>query len=463
MRNNMQPVIVGLDLGTTKTVAIAAKKNESGKLEVLGFGETESVGVNNGVVLNLEQCMSSINLAIKKCIASNPELDIKDVYVGISGQHIKNLKTRGERSRRTDGYEISKKDVDMLISEQYKTYIPDTDQIIDVIPHSFVVDNTCYVDDPIGICGSKISASFNIITSDKNAIRNIKRSVEKTGLNIKNIALQALASTVAVTNKEDLEEGVAIVDIGGSTTDIAIFCDGVLKHTGVIPCGGVNITNDIRTGLGILRSQAELLKIQYGNAMATGIDPDKYITVAGLRGLPNKEISLKMLAIIIEEAMQEIIDYIVYHLRQLNLDKSLNGGIILTGGGAQLKNILQFTRQISGMNVRLGTSEEYLTGTYSDVLTKPAYATCVGLILKGYAEYENALAPVQPQTAAIIDEPAPLVSAEAAFPVVVIEKTENKRMELPKVKTSTRFLRITTLVKNSFMGLFEEIEEEARA
>jgi cell division protein FtsA len=461
MKNNKQPIIVGLDLGTTKTVAIAAQRNASGKLEILGYGETESVGIINGVVQNLEQCMNSINLAIKKCVNSNPELNIKDVYIGISGQHIKNLKTRGERTKRGEGTEISKKDIDMLISDQYKTFIPDSDQIIDVIPHSYVVDNTLHVEDPVGTFGSRISANFNIITSDRNAIRNIKRSVEKAGLNIKNIILQPLASAAAVTSAEDREEGVVVVDIGGGTTDVAVFCDGVLRHTAVIPCGGVNVTNDIRNGLGVLRSQAELLKIQYGNAIATGIDPKKCITVAGLRGLPNKEISLKMLAIIIEEAMQEIIDYIVYHLQQLNLSKPLNGGIILTGGGALLRNISQLTKDITGMNVRIGNAEEHIVGNYAEILIKPSYATCIGLILKGYAEYENTLSLVQPEIGVYIGNIETNVSEKATPLSKSTSGIKKIKIRTSGPKTNNRFSGYAVKLKKTFMGLFEEVEEDA--
>lgn len=389
MRNKEQPVIVGLDIGTTKVVAIAGRKNEFGKLEILGFGKADSAGVSHGVVMNIEQCIRSIEMAIEKCIASNPDLEIKEVYVGIAGQHIKSIQTRGDRVRVTVESEISQEDIDLLIRDQYKTYIPAGDQIIDVIPQDFTVDSTDYVIDPIGMSGVKIGANFHLITGDRNAIRNIKKCVDKSNLITRDIILQPLASASAVINDEDLEAGVAIVDIGGGTTDMAVFYDGMLKHTAVIPYAGVNITNDIRNGLGVLRAQAEQMKTQFGTALAQEANNNAYITIPGLRGMPPKEISVKNLAHIIQARMEEILDYVVYNLKQINLDKKLYGGIILTGGGAQLKHIIQLTEFKTGLGARIGYPNEHLAGGHNDALMNPMYATCIGLILRGYSYYES--------------------------------------------------------------------------
>src|SRR4051812_5284335 len=386
---NKNPIIVGLDIGTTKVVAIAGRKNEFGKLEILGFGKAESAGVSHGVVMNIEQCIRSIEQAIEKCLLSNPNLEIKEIYVGIAGQHIKSLQTRGDRVRTRSDEEINREDIDLLVRDQYKTYIPAGDQIIDIIPQEFSVDNTPYVLDPIGMSGVKIGANFHIITGDRNAIRNIKRCVDKSALNTRDLVLQPLASAAAVMNEEDLEAGVAIVDIGGGTTDMAVFYDGILKHTAVIPYAGVNITNDIRNGLGVLRAQAEQMKVQFGTALADEANVNAYITIPGLRGLPPKEISVKNLAHIIQARMQEIMDYVVYHLKQIDLDKRLYGGIILTGGGAQLKHVTQLTEFVTGLGARIGYPNEHLAGGHSEALMNPMYSTCIGLILRGYHDFEN--------------------------------------------------------------------------
>lgn len=391
---NMQkenPVIVGLDIGTTKIVAIAGRKNEYGKLEILGFGKSDSSGVNHGMVLNIEECIRSINIALTNCMVSNPSLTIKEVYVGIAGHHIKSIQTRGDRVVANIEEEIKKEDIEALIKDQYKTYLPAGDQIIDIIPQDFTVDaiTNLTMKEVIGMTGIKTGANFHIVTGDKTAIRNIHRCVTRAGLSTKDLVLQPLASAAAVMCAEDLEAGVAIVDIGGGTTDLAIFHEGMLKHTVVIPIAGVNITNDIRQGLGVLKSQAEQMKVQFGMALADEAKPNAFITIPGLKGQQPKEISAKNLAHIIQSRMDEILEYVVYHIKQQNLQDKLHGGIILTGGGSQLKHLMQLTQFRTGLNARIGLPNEHLAAGHTTELLKPMYATCIGLILRGYDDFEN--------------------------------------------------------------------------
>ncbi len=385
-----QPIIVGLDIGTTKIAAIAGRKNEFGKLEILGFGRANSNGVQHGMVLNIDQTIKAIQTALENCYASNPNLEINEVYVGIAGHHIKSLQTRGDIVRKTTDDEIKQSEIDQLLSDQYKTYIPAGDQIIDVIPQEFTVDNFQNIPNPIGYSGVKVGANFHIITGDKNAIRNINRSVEKAGLKVRDLVLQPLASAAAVMSEQDLEAGVAIVDIGGGTTDLAVFYEGILKHTAVIPFGGENITNDIKTGLGVLKTQAEQMKLQFGSALSDEAKNNAYITIPGLRGMPPKEISVKNLANIIQARMSEILDFVSYHLKQVGLEgRMLNGGIVLTGGGSQLKHLIQLTEYVTGLNARIGFPNEHLSAGHIEELAKPMYSTCIGLILKGYNTFEN--------------------------------------------------------------------------
>lgn len=388
--NNEQPIIVGLDIGTTKIAAIAGRKNEYGKLEILGFGRANSNGVQHGMVLNIDQTIKAIQAALENCYASNPNLEINEVYVGIAGHHIKSLQTRGDIVRQNTDEEISQAEIDQLIANQYKTYIPAGDQIIDVIPQEFTVDNFQNITNPIGYSGVKVGANFHIITGDRNAIRNINRSVEKSNLQVKDLVLQPLASAAAVMCEQDLEAGVVIVDIGGGTTDIAIFYEGILKHTAVIPFGGENITNDIKTGLGVLKTQAEQMKVKFGGALMDEARNNAFITIPGLRGMTPKEISVQNLAKIIQARMSEILDFVSYHLNQVGIEKKmLNGGIVLTGGGSQLKHLIQLTEYITGLDARIGFPNEHLASGHIDELTKPMYATCIGLILKGYNVHEN--------------------------------------------------------------------------
>lgn len=460
---NERPIIVGLDIGTTKIVAIAGRKNEFGKLEILGFGRSESAGVNHGVVMNIEHCIRSIEQAIEQCLLSNPNLEINEVYVGIAGQHIKSLQTRGDRVRVNTDEEITKEDIDLLIKDQYKTYIPAGDQIIDIVPQEFSVDNMQTTMSPIGMSGVKIGANFHIITGDRNAIRNIKRCVDKSNLRTKDLVLQPLASAAAVMNDEDLEAGVAIVDIGGGTTDMAVFYDGILKHTAVIPYAGVNITNDIRSGLGVLRAQAEAMKVQFGTALADEANAHAYITIPGLRGLPPKEISVKNLANIIQARMEEILSHVVYQLKQVNLDKKLHGGIILTGGGSMLKHLIQLTEYVTGLGARIGYPNEHLAGSHSETLMSPVYSTCIGLILRGYHDFETGKQPLASLGGNLIHvsagsevdlyEEAPTsVPEEPESALLVQHEKGEKRKETMK--------RLFDRMKDKFMNLFEDVDDQ---
>jgi cell division protein FtsA len=456
---NRNPIIVGLDIGTTKIAAIAGRKNEYGKLEILGFGRASSNGVQHGMVLNIDQTIKAIQQALDNCYASNPGLSIQEVYVGIAGHHIKSLQTRGDIVRQNNEDEIRQEEIDRLIEDQYRTYIPAGDQIIDVIPQEFTVDNFQNIPNPIGYSGVKVGANFHIITGDKNAIRNIKRSVDKSGLVTKDLVLQPLASAAAVMCDQDLEAGVAIIDIGGGTTDLAVFYEGILKHTAVIPFGGENITNDIKNGLGVLRTQAEQMKVQFGSALANEAKANAYITIPGLRGMQPKEISVKNLASIIQARMSEIMDFVSYHLKQAGLDtRLLNGGAILTGGGSQLKHLIQLTEYITGMNARIGLPNEHLAGGQIDELSKPMYSTCIGLILKGYNDYDNNRKDFIEQFSKV-EIPEALQKAEPAVPETLANDAlhaADPEPEFQKERIQKRQTRFWDSVKDKLIELFRE-------
>lgn len=459
MNNIEAPIIVGLDIGTTKIAAIAGRKNEHGKLEILGFGRANSNGVQHGQVLNIELTVKAINEALANCYKSNPDSEINEVYIGIAGHHIKSLQTRGDIVRQDSEIEISRAEIEILIENQRKTFIPAGDQIIDVIPQDFHVDNILNIKDPVGYNGVKVGANFHIITGDKNAIRNIDRAVTRSGLTTKDLVLQPLASAGAVMSDVDLEAGVVILDIGGGTSDIAVFHDGILKHTAVIPFGGENITNDIKQGLGVLKAQAEAMKVQFGSALADQANANAYITIPGIRGMAPKEISVKNLSQIIQARMQEILDFVVYNLKVVGLDnKSLNGGVILTGGGSQLKHLIQLTEYATGLNARIGLPIEHLAPNHIEELKKPMYSTCLGLILKGYNDYEKRYKEFTEQYKKI---PVP-----KEFKEEVIETEQNEVTEKvidSKVDVSKRKNRMSIFdkMKHTLIELFKEEDERA--
>lgn len=452
---NGQPVIVGLDIGTTKIAAIAGRKNEFGKLEILGFGKANSVGVQNGMVLNIDQTTKAIQQAMENCLASNPNLEINEVYVGIAGHHVKSLQTRGDIVRHSNEDEISQAEIDRLIKDQYKTYVPASDQIIDVIPQEFTVDNFQNIANPIGYSGVKIGANFHIITGDRNAIRNINRSVERSGLKIRDLMLQPLASAAAVMCEQDLEAGVAIVDIGGGTTDLAVFYEGILKQTAVIPFGGENITKDIKDGLGVLKTQAERMKIQFGSALADEAQANAFISIPGLRGMPSKEISVKNLAGIIQDRMREILEFVSYNLKQVGLDtRTLNGGIVLTGGGSQLKHLIQLTEYVTGLNARIGYPNEHLTTGHIEELSKPVYATCIGLILKGYNVYENSHNRLHSDPVFVVDTPG-------QSDVIIESEKDLSDIPLSRVHKKKSLKDFMDSIKHGLIDLFKEEEDKS--
>src|SRR3954462_4209553 len=449
------PIIVGLDIGTTKIAAIAGRKNEYGKLEILGFGRANSNGVQHGQVLNIDQTIKAIQQALLNCGESNPDLEINEVYFGIAGHHIKSVQTRGDMGRQDPDNEIKRWEIDQLIENQRKTFIPAGDQIIDVIPQDFHVDNFQNIKDPVGFNGVKVGANFHVITGDRNAIRNINRAVERSHLKVKDLVLQPLASAAAVMSDVDMEAGVAILDIGGGTSDLAVFYDGILKHTAVIPFGGENITNDIRMGLGVLKGQAEAMKVQFGSALAEETKANAFITIPGLKGMPAKEISVKNLANIIQARMSEILDFVTYHLKQVGLDtKMLNGGIILTGGGSQLKHLIQLTEYSTGLYARIGFPNGHLAANHIDELKKPMYSTCIGLILKGYSDYEHKYKEFEKSFKKIIVPETLVKEDEPEVGRLEVPVTEHKE----RVNTAGRkgMQKFWDKFKNNLLELFKE-------
>ncbi|PJB15181.1 MAG: cell division protein FtsA [Flavobacteriales bacterium CG_4_9_14_3_um_filter_32_8] len=380
-------IIVGLDIGTTKIVAIVGRKNENGKLEILGMGRSESIGVSRGVVSNIDKTVQSIKDAVADA-ETKSGVDIKVVNVGIAGQHIKSLQHRGIKVRNNTEDEINQNDINALIEDMYKLVMLPGEEIIHVLPQEYIIDNEQGIKDPIGMAGVRLEANFHIITGQIAAAKNIYKCVHKAGLEVNDLILEPLASSEAVLSAEEKEAGVALVDIGGGTTDIAIFQDGIIRHTAVIPFGGNAITEDIKEGCGIIKNQAELLKLKFGSALATESKENEIVSIPGLRGRDPKEISLKTLAQIIQARMEEIIENIYYEIKNSGYENKLICGIVITGGGAQLKHISQLIEYVTGMDTRIGYPNEHLAKGNSEEMTSPMFATGVGLVLKGFSNIE---------------------------------------------------------------------------
>lgn len=381
-------IIVGLDIGTTKIAAIVGQKNEHGKIEILGFGRTESIGVKRGVVANIEDTVQSIVGAVKEAEARSNS-NIVTVNVGIAGQHIKSIQYRGSIIRKNSDLEISQEDIDGLTESMYKLAMNPGEEIIEAIPQEYTVDGESGIKQPKGMLGHTLEANFHIITGQTVAARNILKCVKKANLNIDSLLMEPLASAEAVLSEEEKEAGVALVDIGGGTTDIAIFQDGIIRHTAVIPFGGDIITEDIKEGCTIIKKHAEDLKVKFGSALASENRDEEIVAIPGLRGRPPKEITLKNLASIIQARMEEIIEHVHFEIKNSGYEKKLIAGIVLTGGGAQLKHVTQLTEFITGMDTRIGYPNEHLAPGVPDEMASPMYATGIGLVIIGLQRSEK--------------------------------------------------------------------------
>ncbi len=380
--------MVGLDIGTTKISVMIGRKNQYGKLEILGTGRAVSNGVARGIVSNIDKTVESIREAVVEA-KQKSGLEIIDVFVGIAGQHIKSLQHRGEIVRDNIDIEIDKADIDKLKSNMFKLITIPGEEVIHVIPQEYTVDGEDGIQDPKGMAGVKLEANFHVITAQVGAVRNIMRCVEKAGLTPRELILEPFASAVATLDEDELREGVALVDIGGGTTDVAIFLDNIIRHTAVIPFGGNIITKDIKGGLEILEKQAELLKVKFGSAMYTEDQENVMVSIPGLRGRPPKEIAVKTLSEIIGARYKEIIDLVYHQIKISGYEHKLMTGIVLTGGGSQIRNLKQLVAFVTGKETRIGLPNEHLGTESVDKVVSPMYSTGVGLVIKGFEYAEQ--------------------------------------------------------------------------
>jgi cell division protein FtsA len=381
--NKKEQYVAAIDIGTTKIVAIVGKKNENGKIEILGLSKALSKGVKRGVVLNIEETVNAIQTTVED-VQKRSGILFSEVFVGIAGQHIKSMKNRGYIMREAYDDEIKKEEVFKLIEDMHKIHIDIGEEIIHVIPQNFIVDNETGVKSPIGMCGRRLEANFHIVIGQVAAAKNIEKCIRKANLTVKDMILEPLASSDAVLTDDEKEAGVVLVDIGGGTTDVAVYYDNIIRHTAVIPFGGNVVTKDIKEGCAILQRHAEQLKIQYGSALGDIAPEDKVVSIPGISGREPKEISFKSLAYIIQSRMEEIIDAVNFEIQNSGYADKLAAGVVITGGGAMLKHLPQLVKFKTAMDVRIGLPNEHLAGSAKNEINQPMYATSVGLIMRGF-------------------------------------------------------------------------------
>jgi cell division protein FtsA len=453
-------IAVGLDIGTTKIVAMIGRKNEYGKLEILGLGKSKSLGVKRGVVDNITQTIQSIQLAVQEAEA-NSGYKIKDVVVGIAGQHIRSIQHSDYISRSNAEEVIGDKDIDLLINQVHKLAMLPGEEIIHVLPQEFKIDGQSEIKEPIGMCGGRLESSFHVVVGQASSIRNIGRCIQSSGIELSGLTLEPLASADAVLSQEEKEAGVALIDIGGGTTDLAIFKDGIIRHTAVIPFGGNVITDDIKEGCSIIEKQAELLKVKFGSAWPGENKDNEIVSIPGLRGREPKEISLKNLSKIIHARVVEIIEQVFAEIKAYGHEdprRKLIAGIVLTGGGAQLKHIKQLVEYITGMDTRIGYPNEHLAGDSDEEISSPLYATAVGLVMNSIENNSQSAIKVTfsaPEKVNVYRAPVEPVQEVEEVPEIEMEAEKEVEIELPKQPESTE----TKIRKSFFDKYVDKIKE----
>ena len=447
-------ISVGLDIGTTKIAALVGRKNEHGKLEIIGLGYAPSEGVSRGMVTNLTRTTDAIIKAVREAEAQSG-LTISKVNVGIAGQHIRSLQHTDYIQRNDPDELITQRDIQLLMDTAKNVAVAPGEEIIHIIPQEFKVDDLVNISDPIGMIGKRLEANFHIVVGQMTSIRTIVRCVQEAGLEAAGITLEPLASSASTISQEEMEAGVVMIDIGGGTTDVAIFKNNVIKHTAVIPFGGRVLTDDIKEGCGILDRQAEQLKVKFGSAWPGENKDSEIVSIPGLRGQDPREVSVKALSKIIHARMIEILAMVKNNIdiySQNNPQKRLNGGVILTGGGAQLKHLKQLTEYITGLPTRTGYPTEHLATGADGKLGLPHFATGIGLVIKGF-EFGIATPPQSTEPIVEVAQPQAVIApVEPTVPHAEIE--HEPTTDLPEESTP---LKTAKTNKGAFANLSDRI------
>ena len=372
-------IVVGVDIGTTKVCAVVAAEDDLGRVNILGVGMAPSDGLNRGVVVNIDRTVNAVREAIQEAERA-AGVEVQNVIVGIAGDHVQSFQTRGVVTIRSG--EITQNDVQRLLEDTMQVALPADREILHVIPQEFIVDGQDGVADPVGMSGVRLEANVHIITGLVSAAKNIYRCIEKAGFAVSDIVLEPLASSFSVLHEDEKEVGVALIDIGGGTTDIAVFEDHTIRHTAVIAVAGNKVTDDIRKGLGVMRDQAEKLKRQFGTALIDLADPDEQIEIPGIGGRSEKMIRRDTLAQVIQPRLEETLEIAAMEIKRSGYGRHLGVGCVLTGGGALIPGTDELAADVLGMEARIGRPMG-LSGGLVEEVSNPKYATGVGLVLYG--------------------------------------------------------------------------------
>ena len=370
--------LVGLDIGTTKISCIIADQNAAGELRVVGVGNAPSEGLRRGVVVDLEKTVASITRSVEEA-ERMAGVEVKGVYAGIAGDHIRSINSRGVIAVARKDNEIAPADVERVVEAAKAIAIPMDREIIHVIPQEFIVDDQDGIKDPVGMSGVRLEAEVHIITGAVTSAKNICRAIQRAGLKVYDLVLEPLASSMAVLDDDERDLGVVLLDIGGGTTDVAVFHEGSIRHTAIIPFGGANVTSDIAIGLRTPIDKAEMIKIQHGAALASLVGDGDSVSVSGVGGRGDKEISRHVLASMIEPRMEEIFALANKEVRKNHFAPLIGGGVVLTGGTSLLPGAAELAEQVFEMPVRLGVPRGL--GGLSANVCDPRYSTGVGLVL----------------------------------------------------------------------------------
>lgn len=449
--NQEAKLVAAIDIGTTKVVAIAGRRYPDGEVEILGVEKTPSTGVKRGVILNIEETVSAIREVVSR-LETRLDVRIGEVYVGMAGYSMKSLTNRCYRFIDSNK-EISTFDLEELRKDSHKISLEPGEKVIHVIAQDYSVDNEHGERNPVGMAGHRLEGYYHVVIGRMTAIKNIEKCIHRAGLQLKGIILEPLASAHAVLTKDEMEGGVVMVDIGGGTTDLVIFQNGVVRHTAVIPFGGNVVTNDIKEGCSLLFKQAEMLKVQFASAMSSLVREDLYVSIPGMPGWEAKEISFRNLAAIVQARMEEIIEYVAHHIEKSGYYDRLSMGVVVTGGGALLKDIAHLIKLKTGLEVRIGRPSRYLGTTDIAPDQMPFYSTAVGLLV-GASEY----AAKQVVEAKLFEMPpvAEQPQKEEVRRTVRTKTTKPKSEKEPTLYTGDLF----EAIKNRIAGMFDEKDVE---
>ena len=379
-KEQKQDIVVGLDLGTTKVCTIIGEQDDDGQVHIIGVGTTPSTGLKKGSVVNIEQTIASIKKSVQDA-ERMAGVDVSSAFAGVAGGHIKGLNSRGVIAVSRKDKEITEEDRERVIEAAQAIAIPLDREIIHVIPQEYIVDDQDGIKNPVGMSGVRLEAEVHVVTGAVTSVQNIVRSVERAGLQVADIILQPLASSEAILSPDEKELGVVLIDIGGGTTDIAVFINGSLWHTGIITLGGALVTSDVAVGLRTPNTEAESIKIQYGCTYTAMVKEEEEITVPGVGGRPDRRMPRRVLSEIIEARMEEIFELVAAELKKHGFEDRIPAGAVITGGAALMEGVAELAEKILQLPVRIGSPKR--VGGLTDVVSNPSYSTAVGLVLMG--------------------------------------------------------------------------------